>query len=312
LKEQKTDQGRLTIETVRKAIMGATISNSGELYASYGEIPQQCIDAACIICDNYAEFEKILQERLSSLPMIHHFFGRLIRNRLQQKGILGSPIIRAIFDDGQSLEQRLSRIQSVPGVDGLRREYRGSNHPDLGYLTDEAIVDFIAEVLVLDFLARLGFSEISKVLETSSRAHLDIMAEWSGKCYAVEVARKREVHGWQMLPYGNLEDCDAPSNQNRIRKALLHILASKENQFSRAVEVGTIDSTVVKVVAIRTSDYGFAECISQAERIGRELLAETGNWEHIDCIWLIPNTSVKESRWLCKSCTNTVSSSEAT
>lgn len=309
---QNTDQGQVTVEIVRKAIMGAVIGNSGELYASYGEIPQECVTAVRIVNDHYAGFESLVWQRLSDLPMIRHFFGRLIRKRLQQRGVLVSPIISAIFDDQQGLEERLRRIQSIPGASELRREYRGSNHPDLGHVTDENTVDFAAEVLVLDLLGGLGFSSIIKAERANSSAHVDIVAERYGKLYAVEVTRKREIRGWQTLPYGNLEDCDSSANQDRIRRVLLHTLASKENQFSRAMEAGTIDGAVIKVVAIKTSDYGFAECIGQAERIARELLAEEGNWEHIDCIWLVPNIAVKASRWLCKRHGDAVSPSEET
>ncbi len=304
-------ENQVTVDIVRQAVMGAAIRNYGELYASYGGIPQQCIDAARIISDNYAEFEKLVWKQLSSLPMIHRFCGHLIRKRLRQKGILISPIISAIFDEQHSLEQRLNNIRSIPGVDELQKEYRGSNHPDLGDVTDEAIVDFGAEILTLDFLSRLGFSNVRKMTKVSNEAHLDITAERDGKCYAVEVTRKREIRGWQTLPYGNLEDCNAPANQDRIRKLILHALVSKENQFVRTMDANTIDNTVIRVVAIRTSDYGFAECIDQAEQIARGLLAEPENWEHVDCMWLISNSAVEESRWLCKKAIGAVSLSIA-
>jgi hypothetical protein len=239
-------------------------------------------------------------QRLSDLPEIKCFFGRLVRTRLRQKGILASPIISVIFDDRPKLEERLSRVRSIPGVEELCKEYRGTSHPDLGHITDEDIIDLSAEVLALDLLTELGFSNITKVQETNSKAHVDITAGQDGKYYAVEVTRKREVRGWQTLPYGNLEDCEAVTNQDRIRKVLLHTLASKDDQFSRAIDAGTIDSTMIKVVAIKTSDYGFAKCISQAKKIARELLGEKGNWLYIDCVWLMPNASARDSCWLCK------------
>jgi len=297
---------QITVEIVRKAIMGAAIRNNGELLASYGGIPQECIAAARIVSNNYVQFEDMVWKRLSDLQEIEYFFGRLIKTRLKQKGILASPIIAAIFDDQPKLEERLSRVHSIPGIDELRRGYRGTSHPALGYITDEDIIDFSAEVLALDLLAQLGFSNIVKMQETNSKAHVDITAKRDGKHYAVEVTRKREVRGWQTLPYGNLEDCEAVVNQDRIRKVLLHTLAKKDDQFSRAIDAGTIDNAMIKVVAIKTSDYGFAECINQAKKIARQLLDEEGNWLHIDCIWLMPNTSVRDSCWLCKNDTDVV------
>ena len=280
--EQNPSQNRVTLEIVREAIKGAIIRNNGELLASYGGIPPECIAAARVVSDNYAQFEDMVWGRLSDLPEIGYFFRRLIRTRLQQKGILASPIISIIFDNQPKLEERLSRVHSVSGVDELRKEYRGTSHPGLGHITDEDIIDLAAEVLALDLLAELGFSNIIKVQETNSKAHTDIAAERDGKHYVVEVTRKREVRGWQVLPYGNLEDCEAATNQDQIRKVLLHTLAKKDNQFSRVIDAGTIDSAMIKVVAIKTSDYGFAECINRAEKIARELLNEEGNWLHID------------------------------
>jgi len=283
----KIDQ--VTVETVRKAIRGAHIRNSVELYASYGGIiPQECLDAAEAIRDNYAEFEKLLWDRLSALPLTQKFFGHLIRVRLKQKGILASPIISAIFDDQRRLEHRLQNIQSIPGVEDL----------------------LLAEILVLDFLVQLEFSGICKVSEQDSKAHIDIVAQKDGKRYAIEVTRKKEIKGWKTLPYGNLEDCDALINQGKIRKRLRQALSSKEDQFSRSLDAGTIDCSMTGVVAIKTSDFGFAECINQAEQIARELLARPNEWRHVDCIWLVPNVDVKQSRWVCRNAADIVKASE--
>lgn len=303
VKQNHIENG-VTVEVVRKAIMGAAIRNNGELLVSYGGIPQECKAAAQVVNNNYAQFEQMVWKRLSDLPEIKHFFGRLVRTRLRQKGILISPIISAIFDDQPKLEERLSRVRSIPGVEELYKEYRGTSRLDQGYITDEDIIDLSAEVLALDLLIELGFSNIIKMQETNSEAHADITAERDGRHYAVEVTRKREIRGWQTLPYGNLEDCEAATNQDRIRKVLLHTLVSKDDQFSRAIDAGTIDDATIKVVAIKTSDYGFAECISQAKKIACELLSEEGNWRHIDGIWLMPNTSVRDSCWLSKNDTD--------
>ncbi len=304
----KTD--RVTVETVRKAIMGAHIKNNNELYASYRGIPQECRDAAEAVCDNYAEFERLLWDRLSALPLTQKFFGPLIGVRLKQKGILASPIISAVFDDQRRLEHRLANIQSIPGVEEFQKEYRGCSDPDHGDITDGVIVDLLAEILVLDFLVQLTFSGVCKVPEQGNKAHIDIVAQKDGKCYAIEVTRKKDIKGWKSLAYGRLEDCDAPTNQDKIRNLLWKALSSKEDQFSRSLDASTVDCSMTRVVAIKTSDFGFAECIDQAEWIAHELLARPNEWRHVDCIWLVPNVDVKQSRWVCRKATDMVKTSE--
>lgn len=302
--------GQVTIEIVHKAIMGVHIANNGELYVSYHGIPQKCQDALEVISDNYTEFEKLLWDRLSTLPLIKEFFGRLIKARSEQNGFLVSPIVSAIFDDQRRLERRLESIQPIKGVQELGKECHGCPDPDRWYITDGRVVDLLAEILVLDFLVQLGFSDICKVSEQDSKAHVDIVAQKDGKCYAIEVTRKKEIKGWKTLPYGNLEDCDVLINQGKIRKRLRQALSSKEDQFSRSLDAGTIDCSMTGVVAIKTSDFGFAECIDQAEQIARELLARPNEWRHVDCIWLVPNVDVRQSRWACRNAADIVKASE--
>jgi hypothetical protein len=295
--------GKITIETVRKAIMGAQIKNNYEMYVYYKGIPQECQDAIEAIRDHYAEFEKLLWDQLSALRLTKKFFGRLIRARLKQRDILASPIVSAIFDDSRRLERRLESIQSIRGVEELRREYRSSSDPARGDETDWLIRDLLAEILTLDFLKQLDFSGICKVREESNKAHIDIVAQRKGKFYAIEVTRKKEIQGWETLeqPLGHnigLEDCDDATNQKEICRLLRNALQSKADQFSRALDSGTIDHSMAKVVAIKTSDYGFAECIDQAEQIARELLSDPNAWSPVDCTWLLPNVDALQSRWV--------------
>ena len=78
-------------------------------------------------------------------------------------------------------------------------------------------------------------------------------------------------------------------------------LGKKNWQFARAIAVGTVDVEARKVVAIKTSDYGFAECSEQAETILRNLLViSQDEFEHIDCVWLLPNVESRDSKWICK------------
>jgi len=172
------------------------------------------------------------------------------------------------------------------------------------------IVDLLAEILVLDFLVQLTFSGVCKVPEQGNKAHIDIVAQKDGKCYAIEVTRKKDIKGWKSLAYGRLEDCDAPTNQDKIRNLLWKALSSKEDQFSRSLDASTVDCSMTRVVAIKTSDFGFAECIDQAEWIAHELLARPNEWRHVDCIWLVPNVDVKQSRWVCRKATDMVKTSE--
>ena len=297
--EQESHQGSITLETVRMAIMGAHIANSPDLCASYRGIPEECLRAAEAIQNNRPAFERLVLGRLAELPMTNHFFGQLISRRLKQRRVVASPILSALFDERESLEQRLCRVRSIPGASQLREEYRGSRDPRLGRDTDRDILKLDAEIVVLDFLMQLGFRDVRKAAGPKSKARIDITASQGGMQYAVEVTRKQEIRGWETLQYGNLEDCEALSNRRKIRKLLRRALAKKQKQFSRARQAVTIGAQSVRVIAIKTSDYGFAECIDQAIGIASLLLAEQ-NWPDIDCLWLLPNTNAQASRWLCR------------
>lgn len=299
----ETDQ--VTVEIVRKAIMGAEIiRNRGEYY--YEVIPPECLEAIEIIHNNLEEFKRLVWERLNALPLTKKFFSRLIRTRLKQKDILVSPVLKMVFDEQPMVEHRLENIQSIPGVEELRKEYRGSSDPARGDETDWLIRDLLAEILTLDFLKQLGFSGIRKVQEESNKAHIDIVAQREGKLYAIEVTRKKEIQGWKSFEHGRLEDCDDTTNQEEICRLLRSALQSKTDHFSRALDSGAIGHSTVKVVAIKTSDYGFAECIDQAEQIACELLSDPSAWSPVDCIWLLPNIEVTQSRWVCKEAANEV------
>ncbi|MCL5998496.1 MAG: hypothetical protein M1546_20945 [Chloroflexi bacterium] len=299
--------GMVTLEIVRKAIMGAHIRNNTALHASYGGIPPECVSAAEVIVAHMGEFEELLWQRLSQLPLTLKFFGRLVRKRLKQRGILASPIVAVVFNDDQALEQRLAHIQHIPGVEEFKREYRGSDDPTRGGETDRKMADLLAEIFVLDSLVQLGFSNIQKVQDQNSKSHIDIITERDGRVYAIDVTRREEITDWETIQIpgmedSGLEDCNSATNLERIRKLLLSEIRSKEKRFRHSLTDGTIESSMVKVVAIKTSDYGFAECISQAKRITSELMSQAqGNaLTCIDCVWLLPNIDVQQSQWVFK------------
>lgn len=290
----------ITEETVRKAILGASIVNSRELFVSYdGQVPQECVNAAKMIQANYEQFRQLVWKRLEQLPLTKKYFGKLVRARLKQRGILASPIISVIFDDYQTLEQRLDNVESVSGIESLRNEYRGSEDFLQGGITDAVIRNLLAEIMVLDFLIRLGFVNVRKI-SRKDKPHIDIAAEKDGRSYAIDVTRKQEVSDWEVELSTNLEDCTSHRNQLEIRRLIMQTLEDKDEQFCRALRAHTIADSVVKVVAIKTSDYGFAECIEQATRIAQDLLSEKDRWQHIDCVWLLPNVDVSQSRWVYK------------
>lgn len=293
---------KITPEIVRLAIWGTALQSNPRLRRPSGSTMQKCMKAIEIIQENREEFDALLWQRLAGMPLTKYMFGPLIRRRLNQNDVLNSPIVSVVFDEHQGLESRLSNL-FLPGVQELRKEYRGSNNPEQGDITDQQARNMLAEILVLDFLVKLGFSNVRKVVSSNDKAHIDISAEHTGRHYAIEVTRKQEITDWETLamPWegDHLEDCDNPDNHKKIRNLLIKALKDKEKQFSHAISDGTISGSVIKVVAIKPSDYGFAECIDQATRIAGELLSEAENWPHVDCIWLVPNVEITESRWLC-------------
>jgi hypothetical protein len=287
-------------EVVSQALTWVHLKNNPEMfYETYdGRMPDECESAIKVLTNNYAEFEKWLQDQLSTFPLIKSFFGDFVETRLKQKeGILDFPILDWVCDDSKSLEHRLERIQSISGIAELKRECYSSSNP---IETDRAILDLSTEVLILDFMLQMGFTGIRKVPK-QDKAHIDIIGVRDGKTYAIEVTRKKEVEGWQTIPYGNLEDPDNPHNQEKISNVLWNTLLYKNGQFSAALKAGTIEPAMIKVVAIKTSDFGFAWCIEQTQRIAGELLMQTDELTCVDCIWLVPNIEVTESRWVCKS-----------
>jgi hypothetical protein len=295
-----TATSTITNETVRQAALGASIINNRELFVSHdGKVPQECVDAAKLIQADYEQFRQLVWKRLEQLPLTKKYFGKLVRARLKQKGILASPIISVIFDDYQTLEQRLNNVKSVSGIESLKNEYRGSEDFLQGGITDAVMRNLLAEITVLDFLIKLGFVNIRKI-SRKDKPHIDIAAEREGQGHAIDATRKQEVSDWEVEPSTNLEDCKSHKNQLEIRRLIMQTLEDKNKQFCRALHAHTISDSVVKVVAIKTSDYGFAECIEQATRIAQELLSEKDRWQHIDCVWLLPNVDVSQSRWVYK------------
>jgi len=297
----------ITTEIVRQAIGYVHLKNDPVMLHEIegGHIPDECTEAIERINSNRAAFEQWVQDTLDGLPRIKEFFGNLIESRLKQDGVLQCPIFGAICYNDGILENRLERIKKhVSGVESLIAEY-GSQHDSAQI--DAAIVDMTAEILVLDFMIQLGFSDIRKVPQ-QRRAHIDIQAQYNGKPYAIEVTRGREVKEWETLPYGGLEDCDNVTNQLKICRLLSRIAYRKDDQFERALKAGACARSATKVVAIKTSDFGFAQCVERAQKIASELLTQIGAPANVDCVWLVPNVQVAESRWACKNRTDTATS----
>lgn len=290
----------ITAEIVREAIRGAMIVNDRWLFARHnGKVPQECIDAARLVQGDDDQFQHLVWKRLETSPLVNKYFGGLIRRRLRQRGVLASPIISLIFNNPQILEHRLNNIQSVAGIESFKSEYRGSSDWSRGDITDSAMRDLLAEILTLNFLVELGFTNICKITR-KREAHVDIAAKKGGRTYAIDVTRKREVHCWELESAGGVENCQSKRNQLEIRRRILQALDDKNEQFCRALRAGTISDSSVKVVAIKSSDHGFAECIEQAVVITQELLSDGNRWEGVDCVWLIPNVELEQSRWVFK------------
>jgi hypothetical protein len=288
----------INTEVVRQALRWANLKNNPVmLYKNHGGMmPEECTRAIKTLEGNLDGFNEWLQDQLAAFPLIKNFFGDLILARLKQQDILECPFFRAICDDSSNLESRLERIQAIPGIEELKKEYHSSNNPAD---TDRAILNLSTEVLILDFMLQLGFTGIYKVPK-QNKAHVDFVGCRDGKSYAIEVTRKKKVKGLQTVPYGNLEDPDNPHNQEKISDILWNTLLHKNRQFSRALTADTIDTSMIKVVAIRTSDFGFAQCVDAAQRIAGELLMQDGAPAYVDCVWLVPYAQVTESRWICK------------
>jgi hypothetical protein len=288
----------ISAEIVKMGILGASIRNNPELLDSYeGRIPQECIDAAEIIQNNFEQFRQLVWNHLENLPLTKKYFSNLIRGRLKQKGILASPIISEIFDEHGTLEKKLENIQTLAGVDLLKSEYRGSENPLRGDITDNTARNMLAEIITLDFLISLGFVKISKT-SRKDKSHIDIFAEKDGQSYCIDVTRKQEVDNWEINPDTELEDCQSSKNQKEIYRKIAQALSDKDDQFYRARYSKTISEKAIRVIAIKTSDYGFAECIEVASMVAQQLLSEKEKWRNIDCIWLLPNVDVNESRWV--------------
>lgn len=280
--------------------MGAQIMSNGELFASYsGHVPEEYLLAIKSVEDNPSGFKQLVLDNLKTIPLFARYFGRLVKTRLNQSGYLSSPLVAAVFDANRPVEKRLGRITDtgIVGLESLSKEYRHTSKE-----IDKIARDLLAEILVLDFLVALGFTDIERPF-SRSQAHVDILTSKSGQVYAIEVTRKQEINNWETIEFGSLEDCTHSNNLNKIQSVLQNALRKKNNQFSRAIAAETIRSEVRKVVAIKTSDYGFAECSEQAEKILKPLLTNTEHFRYIDCVWLIPNVEPKQSKWICRQST---------
>lgn len=292
---------RITTELVCQAVRGVNIENNRQLLiiTHHGKVPPECRDAQKIILDNLVGFEKWFQGWLGEHPRVREIFGEILAVRLTQDGILQCPIFQAICDDSQNLECRLERIHCVPGVEEIKKEYQAGGNSNA---TDLVILSLATEVLVMDLMVQLRF-DVRRVSK-QEQAHIDITAQRSGKSYAVEVIRKKEIESWKELDHWGigigLEDCTSPDNHKKIRNLLKRTLKDKNNQFTESLRAGTISSSMVRVVAIRTVDAGISECIAQVEQIARSLIQKPDIYRNIDCVWLIPKSEVAQSRWICR------------
>ncbi len=288
----------LAVETVRKAIMGAQIAGEPSALVSYGGVPQECLAAILEVEGQQEEFRRLFWQRVALIPNVKEFFGNLIRVRLRQNDVLASPLISLAFDDRPPVEERLRIIRGLAGVEAIREDYRPNEDPNQGQHTDDLARDMLAEILVLYMLVQLGFADIEKVIGDGSQPRVDILACKDNREYAIEVTRRKEVASWATLPHSNLEDCSNPDNRATIGKVLGRILADKNEQLERALNLGTVHEPAIKTVAMKTSDYGMSECTDEVEQIARSLLADGNNYKRVDVLWLIPNVSVSESRWI--------------
>ena len=236
--------GQVTVETVRKAIMGAHIRNNRELYAYYGGIPQECRDAIDTIRNNYAGFEESLRNQLSALSLTRQFLGDLITARLKQNGILASPMILAIFDDQQRLEHRLRKAHNTTAFQTIFREIGNVTYPDE---LDRRLLDAWAEIRVIDQLLRERFVDICKVSTPA-----DFVARYMSQLYAIQVTRIGREPQFPDLPLGEIGQI-----YNRVKgpigRHFWDSLARKNSKFKDAFP-GYVRRIVLVTVLDRLQD----------------------------------------------------------
>lgn len=292
----------LTIAIAKKAMMGAQILTNGELFASYeGSVPDECVSAIKMVQDHPDDFKYLVLQTMNEMQHFSRIFGKLVKNRLNQQGFLASPLIQSVFDYDRAVEKRLERISSrTRNIDSIISEHINvKKEKDKGSETDDIAKNLLAEILLLDFLVQAGFSEIERPY-SQNQPHVDIVAKKDQQIYAIEVTRKKEFSSWETLEFGNLENCESPVNLEKMRSLLSSAIKKKNHQFFRVLSAGTISNNAIRVVAIKTSDYGFSECANEAEAIVQEILSVQGKWAYVDCVWLIPNISLEQSKWVCR------------
>jgi hypothetical protein len=114
------------------------------------------------------------------------------------------------------------------------------------------------------------------------------------------VTRKKEVIDWQPLATvseSGIEDCENPYNLKRIQDILQNILDRKNEQFKRAVNADTVVDEK-HVVALKTSDFGFVECVDEVHQIASDLLSDPNVWPYVHVLWLLPDIDISDSRWI--------------
>ncbi len=289
----------LTDDLVRKGFKGFATATNWELRAS-NEVLQDDLEAIKLVEQNQAEFQALVDKHLTELPLTEEYFGPLITTRLGQEYPLKSDLITDLFRLHSIVEQRLQRLVHAPvgGLATLKNEYRSSEDVTQGDLTDSIARDLLAEILILDFLIELGFEDIQKV-EPTRLPHVDILARKDTKNFAFEITRKKKKD-WELGTNTHIEDCTSIANRKMMEDVLRRALKDKNKQFKRAIEAGTLNPSRIRVIAIKTTDYGFSECISEAGSIGSKILSRPGQWQFVDQLWLIPNTEASESQWIRK------------
>jgi hypothetical protein len=288
----------LTIEIIRTAFHYATIRNDPTVSASQASsVLVNGPVASRLILNNLASFETLLWDEVNRYPYFRRFFSHLVAARLRQENVLSSPLLGKVFSGLSTIEGRLSRIQVVAGIDALVSDYQPAADPRKGNRTDEIAADYLAEILVLDFLVDQRFEGITKVVADPNTPHIDVLAEYQSKRLAVEITRKKENAGWSSLAYGNLADCTSERNQKKMREIISLILKTKSDQFRRSIEAGSLETDSIRVVAIKLSDFSFQDCIQEASMISFSLLG-TGEFGLIDIVWLVPDIESSDSCWI--------------
>ncbi len=279
----------ITIDTVRLAFKATQIHLGSE---SYRHLTGEEWEAIKAVCDNPDDLYQIVEAELTKYPLINEYFGRDIRCRLRQDRPLESPLIGVLFPAGSpNLEERLVRVKDISGFSKIFSEYRPAGSRECGKETDERTGDALAEVLALDALLYFGFEDLRKLSGGVDLRMVDFEGRYDGKLYRIEVTRVRERTFPDKLTRSNLEDPNGRQNEEVIYRALEGKLEEKKGQFPE--EDRDSDNPSYNLLVVKTSDYGFWECIDAVGRIALGLLRED-RFDRYDRLLLIPTISFSE------------------